>query len=534
VTLLLNLINPQGIHRSSDYRLTDLSTRRTVEDEFGSKQIHHATGNWSAWISFTGIASIGTRKTRNWILEVLGQSAGMTDPTLAMAQLAQRATTELRSVPPKDRILTIVATIRETGLRARVFVISCIERPGMPPLKQPLDHFEAYQVSTDTSRELIFGYTKAVSQADRKFLKRLNRRKAEPEEIRRVLAGINSRSARRSRGLISEGCFVSSTMPDGTGASENFGRTPGIPLDVAGSAEMLRLIEGAQKTNRPVFVQGREVSAKNVRELTSPTMNVSQGSTLVVKTSGGSGIRFVTDSSGNTFKSAPNPSGVQVVEEESEWAKFEEGSAGSSRRVAYASPSAFYTFNGPNGLTQGNVEISGVSGEAVIAKNRITKITLGTVQVRGFAVLEQPAEALKTLWEIESQPTIDGAQPHGWGYTVDLMLDASGASLSIRRNSVALRPTDATMMSCVEPSEELIVVSSLRPPVLKISRDRLDTSGVIEARLLLRDIRPPAAESLQLGGIPAASKIGRNSVCPCGSGAKYKKCCLNKLESRKP
>ncbi len=25
-------------------------------------------------------------------------------------------------------------------------------------------------------------------------------------------------------------------------------------------------------------------------------------------------------------------------------------------------------------------------------------------------------------------------------------------------------------------------------------------------------------------------KIGRNELCPCGSGKKYKKCCLDKLE----
>lgn len=25
-------------------------------------------------------------------------------------------------------------------------------------------------------------------------------------------------------------------------------------------------------------------------------------------------------------------------------------------------------------------------------------------------------------------------------------------------------------------------------------------------------------------------KVGRNETCPCGSGAKYKKCCLNKPE----
>jgi uncharacterized protein len=33
----------------------------------------------------------------------------------------------------------------------------------------------------------------------------------------------------------------------------------------------------------------------------------------------------------------------------------------------------------------------------------------------------------------------------------------------------------------------------------------------------------------QAGGTPSSSaKIGRNDPCPCGSGKKYKKCCLGK------
>ena len=30
----------------------------------------------------------------------------------------------------------------------------------------------------------------------------------------------------------------------------------------------------------------------------------------------------------------------------------------------------------------------------------------------------------------------------------------------------------------------------------------------------------------------AASKVGRNDPCPCGSGRKYKACCADKAESR--
>jgi uncharacterized protein YecA (UPF0149 family) len=41
----------------------------------------------------------------------------------------------------------------------------------------------------------------------------------------------------------------------------------------------------------------------------------------------------------------------------------------------------------------------------------------------------------------------------------------------------------------------------------------------------------PAARALAPGWLPApraARKVGRNDPCPCGSGKKYKKCCLGK------
>lgn len=35
-------------------------------------------------------------------------------------------------------------------------------------------------------------------------------------------------------------------------------------------------------------------------------------------------------------------------------------------------------------------------------------------------------------------------------------------------------------------------------------------------------------ENSNLGNLPKKKKIGRNEPCPCGSGKKYKKCCINK------
>ena len=54
--------------------------------------------------------------------------------------------------------------------------------------------------------------------------------------------------------------------------------------------------------------------------------------------------------------------------------------------------------------------------------------------------------------------------------------------------------------------------------------------AVSEARGSHRADRPPRASS-DAPQDPASPKVGRNAACPCGSGKKYKKCCLAKQQS---
>lgn len=493
MTLLLNLIGPRGIHQSSDYRLTDVSTRQAIEDELGSKQVHFLGSKWSAQISFTGFASIGQRKTHDWILEILERSAN-SDAHAAIIGLAERAAFELRGIAPKDRFLTIVATVLEKGREPRVFVVSCIDRPGKPPLSQPLDHFEVTEVLADSPKELIFGYTKAVSQADRRFLEHLNKGRTDQAEIRRALARVNSRAAKRSNGAISEGCLVSSTMPNGLGASENLGRVPGLPTDFAGSVEMAERIKRAQRTDRPVFIQGRHGSFENTRQATLGPMNVNEGSTLIVQVAGDSPPLFVTDSNGNTFRTGRIHPSAMSTGLDAEWMKLEDGKkAGASHRVEFSSTSYSHVFNGPTGpnLKYGSMEFLGVTGDAVVTKNRVTKIELGSFRIQAYPAFEHLSAALKTGWNIRSRLVLHGAEPHDWGYTVDLVLGPSGASIRIHDNSVAFRSTGVAALSFLEDSEELVLASSTRPFEITISKEQPNASAVVEARLFLRDIVPP-------------------------------------------
>jgi uncharacterized protein YecA (UPF0149 family) len=55
--------------------------------------------------------------------------------------------------------------------------------------------------------------------------------------------------------------------------------------------------------------------------------------------------------------------------------------------------------------------------------------------------------------------------------------------------------------------------------ILKTRQKEMKIIGKEIARLSLKN---------KSKGLRSGSKIGRNDTCPCGSGKKYKKCCLNK------
>ncbi len=51
-------------------------------------------------------------------------------------------------------------------------------------------------------------------------------------------------------------------------------------------------------------------------------------------------------------------------------------------------------------------------------------------------------------------------------------------------------------------------------------------AGVVDGKI--EDVKEKIDEQLKLKAVKTAYKVGRNDPCPCGSGKKYKKCCLLK------
>lgn len=219
-------------------------------------------------------------------------------------------------------------------------------------------------------------------------------------------------------------------------------------------------------------------------------MNVIEGSTLIVKTRGESPPLFVTSSNGDTFRHAR----ATNTDLDAEWAKLEEGrQAGARHRIEFSSAYGSHVFNGPNGPypKYGSIEFLGLSGDAMVTKNRVTKIVIGSFKIQAYPAFEHHSVPMKTIWNLSSRLTVDGAQAHDWGYTMEIAIDPTGASITIHDNSVAFRSTGSAAISCLQDTEELVLCSATRPSKMVISKESPSASALLEARVFLRDIIPP-------------------------------------------
>lgn len=70
------------------------------------------------------------------------------------------------------------------------------------------------------------------------------------------------------------------------------------------------------------------------------------------------------------------------------------------------------------------------------------------------------------------------------------------------------------------PEEQERMMALLQEPIIKVNRDYL---GRLVKRMIPMTV-PPTGK--QMARRPP--KVGRNEPCPCGSGKKFKKCCLRK------
>ena len=155
MTLILTVGNKRGIYQSSDFQLTQEGTGRFVSDEPGSKQLdgaHGAYGTLRAKLSFTGVASIGTRKTINWLIDEVKELEQSTNINDICEALVQRGNTELGSGRNKRGLLLVLA-IGEVDWPFRVAEIANVD----PETGAPRKEFKRTILTTDEPFYLVRG-----------------------------------------------------------------------------------------------------------------------------------------------------------------------------------------------------------------------------------------------------------------------------------------------------------------------------------------------------------------------------------------
>lgn len=147
---------------------------------------------------------------------------------------------------------------------------------------------------------------------------------------------------------------------------------------------------------------------------------------------------------------------------------------------------------------------------------------------------EQQGEATDTAALLPLlQQVIEVASRHGqkfvlaelaiWCITFDLQQLKPRFELLLRQNKI-----DLSVISSREISRWQLADSE-KPLASGLVREQFDVMSLQHWLAFQPDSAEPTAEPAAMVSAAATNKglVGRNDACPCGSGKKYKKCCLN-------
>lgn len=147
---------------------------------------------------------------------------------------------------------------------------------------------------------------------------------------------------------------------------------------------------------------------------------------------------------------------------------------------------------------------------------------------------EQQGEATDTAALLPLlQQVMDVASRHGqkfvlaelaiWCITFDLQQLKPRFELLLRQNKI-----DLSVISSREISRWQLADSE-KPLTSGLVREQFDVMSLQHWLAFQPDSAEPTAEPAAMVSAAATNKglVGRNDACPCGSGKKYKKCCLN-------
>jgi len=125
---------------------------------------------------------------------------------------------------------------------------------------------------------------------------------------------------------------------------------------------------------------------------------------------------------------------------------------------------------------------------------------------------------------IEYINTTDDSDTH-IGFAISAMIKCNGAKhIDFIREVFKTKKVDVGVVGDIEDVEIDLGFRSRRETKRKKSELQKRLSGLFDSPQKLDAVFNSSANSVQY----SKPKVSRNDPCPCGSGKKYKKCCLNK------
>jgi hypothetical protein len=220
-------------------------------------------------------------------------------------------------------------------------------------------------------------------------------------------------------------------------------------------------------------------------------MNVTKGNPLIVTVKSDKPPLFLTDSLGNTFTCASTAHGWSPPPEEEELDyenAHRDKQIGEPKTVELVSGKTVASIMTAGGTALGGITIDGMAKQLTLRKNKIAIGILNKINVKLDLAVEYRGPSHTMLGTISCIPTIDGIRPNEWSYSIEITIEETGCTLSLRKMSVAFRSVNyAGGMKLLSSSEELALLAPRKRVELTVSKSTPTATANIEARFLRKD-----------------------------------------------
>jgi hypothetical protein len=231
MTLTVTIINQHGIWQSSDFRLTDPKTGKSV-DEYSMKQMAFRCRDGAFLLTYAGAGSVHNIDFSDWIRQFSRGESRTVDETLIF--IRERATADLGKILQKQKVrhmFSIGAFLMGVPWIVQIRNFNVAAERGVEPVDAEF-HTIAQKIPENSGA--VVPWPPYVNNDDLILLRAISgKRPRKPEEFSNLLAEVNRRTSNSvaTQGSVSPHCVTTYLPPSGDGMKTRDHNMPeGAPI----------------------------------------------------------------------------------------------------------------------------------------------------------------------------------------------------------------------------------------------------------------------------------------------------------------